>query len=142
MGRSAALFGDHCRLAFEDVEPRRGYTVCTLSVSVEGKERLIELDQISPYISDMLGFFLELRRGDWSGLKSWTSEFSEVSIDATHDGGTVRFDVRIEWPASHGGDGWHGRLEFDQARLPRFAAELASALQLEHGSRFIRLSRQ
>lgn len=141
MSDRAVLFGDRGWFAFESVEPRRGYTVCTLAITLDGEERRIELDQITVYVADMLGFFEDLASSASSSppsVTTWESEFAEARVIATRQGEHVRFDIDLWWPPKAGGGSWQGQMLFEARRLGHFVDVLRRLLKIERGSRFIR----
>src|SRR5262249_55057006 len=72
---------------------------CGFTLSLNGEESGVELDQIDPYAADMLGFFEEMARdvAGWDKPKLWFSEFIEVQIIATHRGSEVDLRVLMRW---------------------------------------------
>jgi len=93
---------------------------------------------ISPYRSEMLGFFEELaaeHRG-WAGVKEWKSEFGELRLQITNAcSGTAVIDARV---TPSGDDERRVALHVRADELPRIADDMRRFLQLDRGSRFAR----
>lgn len=117
----------------------RGDFKCTAMFEVDGHERSVQLDMISAYRSDMLGFFEELgaEADGWSGAKNWESEFGEMGIRATNPGeGVAILDVWLA-PATEDDDEYRGTLHVRADELPRFGERMRAFLRMPAGgSRF------
>src|SRR2546421_7553558 len=102
-----------------------------------GNEWTVELTMIPPYQHDMLGFFEEMARDadGWAGTQSWSSEDSEVEIEARNDGRAVSLQVTMRWPPV-----WEpqrlGSIAIDPADLRRAAEEMRRFIGVESGERF------
>ena len=112
-------------------------------MALDGDEWLVEMEMIEPYRSDMLGFFEEMAseaQTGWRGTRLWESEFSEMRVDATNDGGGLTtLGVLIHWMRPVGEeDERYGKLTIASAELTRVAHEMQRFLDLRSGSRFTR----
>jgi Family of unknown function (DUF6228) len=118
----------------------RGYFKCEGTLEIDGEEWSVAMEMISPYRSDMLGFFEELgaESTGWVGEKVWESEFAEMSIRAANAGeGEAVLHVHIRWPPDYG-YGVKGTIHVRADELPRFAERMRAFLRLpEGGERFI-----
>lgn len=118
----------------------RGDFKCIATFALDDQEWSAQLDMISAYRADMLGFFEEIgaEAAGWDGVKEWRSEFDEMGVRATNPGeGVVILDVWID-PS---GDDWErsGTIHVRAAELPRFAERIGSFLRMpEGGERFTR----
>jgi len=134
----AVLVCDNGVLTFEDVDAHRDHTTCTAVARIRYEEHRIALDQITPYVLDMLGFFEELvsDSAGWPGVKSWRSEATEMRVEARFERGFVRFEIAVRWLAVRDGETWRGRLRVEHDKLAEFVETLRELLGLERGARF------
>jgi len=122
---------------------------CVFTLSSNGEESGIELDQIDPYAADMLGFFEEMARdaAGWNEPKGWFSEFIEVQIIATHRRSDVELRVLMRWEERPGQphrtkrdeDPWYeqerqGVLTVQPEDLGPFAAQMRRLMRRELGA--------
>jgi hypothetical protein len=110
---------------------------CTFTLSLNDETSGVELDQIDPYASEMLGFFEEMARDadGWRGQKAWRSEYSVVEIAATHSGPGVELAVLMRWPPLYEQER-RGVLTVSPDDLDRFAGQIRGLMRREHGHRF------
>jgi hypothetical protein len=93
------------------------------------------MEMISPYRSDMSGFFEELgaESAGRVGEKAWESEFAEMNIRAANAGeGEVVIHVHIQWPPDYR-SGVKGTIHVRADELPRFTKKLRAFLRMPEG---------
>jgi hypothetical protein len=118
---------------------RSGYLVCTVTVALADDERAVEIEQIPPYVSDMVGSFEDMARHarGWSGVMPWESEYAEVKLDVRNpDGQSVFVDFLMRWPPKYEEE-WSGSFAVSADALPRAAEAMHKLTGDDGGSRFI-----
>jgi Family of unknown function (DUF6228) len=126
------------RIEFANARHRRGYTVVTGIVEMDGDEYAVEIESIDPYLRDMLGFVTDMAANahGWVGLMSWEAEDAVMRLDARNRGtGEVDVDILIRWPPKLEEE-WTGTLQIRADSLPNAATAMRTMSGLERGQRF------
>lgn len=107
----------------------------TATIDYDGDTWAIELEMIEPFLADMIGFFDEIARPDWSGPTRWESEFQEVALSATGADGLAKLAFRIWWSRADELDNEReGELLVSREELPVFAEQLRELTQLKRAA--------
>lgn len=119
------------RIEFGHTRRSRGGWAGTATIDFDGETWAIDLDMIEPYLADMVGFFEEIARPDWSGATRWQSEFQELAIEAAAADGLVELAVSVWWSAADGLDNEReGALVVGRDEMAQFAARLRELTHL------------
>jgi hypothetical protein len=133
------------RIEFGPTLRAKGGWAGPATVAHNGEEWAVELDMIDAYTSDMVGFFEEMaqERRVWGGVKHWSSEYSEITLEAANPGhGVVAISFSLWWSRGDPLDNEReGEPHIRADELPVFAAQIRKLTGLRGEARRFRLAR-